>query len=181
MWFYHVSDNHVSVSLSLNLTWNLSSSDLGEYRSLNFLPVQWTVFKQSNREESGLLFFLLLAKNNNDLYCYAVLSKFPHLCSTCKRASYPIDKYHLHNFKITKPPGTHMQNPDGFWEAWGAENHVTRVTYRPGGRSYHLFTFLRKKNGCGYYGLETDCNAIEFLQKNGDWRNFVTLRSLKPL
>ena len=128
MWFIHVSDNHVSVSLSLNLTWNLSSSDLGEYRSLNFLPVQWTVFKQSSRKESGLLFFLLLAKNNNDLYCYVVLSKFSHLCCTYKRALYSIADYLLHNFKIIKPPRTHMQNLDGPWEAWGAQNPVTRVT-----------------------------------------------------
>ena len=114
------------------------------YRWLFFLPVQWMVFKQSNRKEWGLLFSQILAKNNNDLYCYAVSSKFFHLCSTCKRASYPIDDYLLHNFKIMKPPRTHMQNPDGFWEAWGTQSHVTRVTYRPGGRSYLMFKFLGK-------------------------------------
>ena len=146
MWFHHVSDKHVSVSLSLNLTWNLSSSHLGEYRSLNFLPVQWTVFKQSNREESGLLFFLLLAKNNNDLYCYAVLSKFPHLCSTCKRASYPIDEYHLHNFKITKPPRTtNMQNIDDPWPLVCTKSSDARDVVGLVGGAYALLTILRKK------------------------------------
>ena len=102
-------------------------------------------FLNNRAVKSLVCFFSTFAKNNNDLYCYAVSSRFSHLCSTCKRASYPIDDYLLHNFKIMKPPRTHMQNPDGFWEAWGTQSHVTRVTYRPGGRSYLMFTFLRKK------------------------------------
>ena len=145
MWFHHVSDKHVSVSLSLNLTWNLSSSHLGEYRSLNFLPVQWTVFKQSNRKESGLLFFQLLAKNNNDLYCYAVLSKFPHLCSTCKRVSYPIDKYHLHYFKITKPPRTNMQNLDDPWPLVCTKSSDARDVVGLVGGAITCLHFLEKK------------------------------------
>ena len=145
MWFHHVSDNHVSISLSLNLTWNLSSSDLGEYRSLNFLPVQWTVFKQSSCKESGLLFFLLLAKNNNDLYCYAVSSKFSHLCSTCKRAIYPIDDYLLHNFKIMKPPRTNMQNLDDPWPLVCTKSSDARDVVGLVGGAYALLTILRKK------------------------------------
>ena len=145
MWFHHVSDNHVSISLSLNLTWNLSTSDLGEYRSLNFLPVQWTVFKQSNREESGLLFFLLLAKNNNDLYCYAVSSKFSHPWSTCKRAIYPIDDYLLQNFKIMKPPRTNMQNLDDPWPLVCTKSSDARDVVGLVGGAYALLTILRKK------------------------------------
>ena len=146
MWLYHVSDKYVSVLLSLNLTWNLSSSDLGEYRSLIFLPVQWTVFKQSSRKESCMLFFLLFAKNNNDLYCYAVSSKFSHLCSTCKRASYPMDEYHLHNFKITKPPRTtNMQNIDDPWPLVCTKSSDARDVVGLVGGAYALLTILRKK------------------------------------
>ena len=145
MWCHHVSDNHVSVSFSLNLTWNLSSSDLGEYRSLIFLPVQWKVFKQSSRKDPGLLFFLLFAKNNNDLYCYAVSSKFSHLCSTCKRASYPIDDYLLHNFKIMKPPRTNMQNLDDPWPLVCTKSSDARDVVGLVGGAYALLTFLRKK------------------------------------
>ena len=67
-------------------------------------------------------------------------------------------------FQNNETSRTHMQNPDGFWEAWGAENHVTRVTYRPGGRSYHLFTFLRKKMAAVIRSA-ADFNAIRIPAK----------------
>ena len=110
-----------------------------------FLPVQWTVFKQSSRNDPGLLFFLLFAKNNNDLYCYAVSSKFSHLCSTCKRASYPIDDYLLHNFKIMKPPRTNMQNLDDPWPLVCTKSSDARDVVGLVGGAYALLTFLRKK------------------------------------
>ena len=123
----------------------LSSSDLGEYRSLNFLLGQWTVFKQSSRKDPGLLFFLLLAKNNNDLYCYAVSSKFSHPWSTCKRAIYPIDDYLLQNFKIMKPPRTNMQNLDDPWPLVCTKSSDARDVVGLVGGAYALLTILRKK------------------------------------
>ena len=115
-----------------------------------------------------MLFFLLLAKNNNDLYCYAVSSKFLIFVPHVSVRQNPIDEYHLHNFKIMKPLPTNMQNLDDPWPLVCTKSSDARDVVDLVGGAYALLTILRKKWRCGIYGAETDFTAIEFLPKNGD-------------
>ena len=60
-----------------------------------------------------------------------------------------------------------MQNIDDPWPLVCTKSSDARDVVGLVGGAITCLHFL-EKNGCVYYGTETECNAIEFLQKNGD-------------